>query len=64
MFIGRVKELEELMRCYRREGFCLFELYAPRSAGKTTLLEEFCRNKDTIYFTASNESGRANLAGF
>ena len=31
MFIGRVKELEELMRCYRREGFCLFELYDPRS---------------------------------
>ena len=64
MFIGRVKELVELMRGYRRKGFMLFELYAPQNAGKTTLLEEFCRNKDAVFFTASNASGRANLADF
>ena len=64
MFIGRVKELAELMNSYKRRGFMLFNLYAPRNAGKTTLLEEFCRNKDTIFFTASNASGRANLAAF
>ena len=64
MFIGRVKELVELVRGYRREGFCLFELYAPRSAGKTTLLDEFCRNKDAIYFIAAEVSGRANLSEF
>ena len=64
MFIGRVKELMDLMRWYRREGLSLFELYAPENAGKTTLLEEFCRNKDAIFFTASHESGRANLADF
>ena len=64
MFIGRVKELMDLRRCYRREGLCIFELYAPKNAGKTILLEEFCRNKDAIFFTASHESGRANLAEF
>ena len=64
MFIGRVKELAELMKYYRRKGFCLFELYAPENAGKTTLLDEFCRNKDAIYFTASHSSGRANLVAF
>ena len=64
MFIGRVKELDELMRAYRRNGFCLVELYAPKNAGKSVLLEEFCRNKDAIYFTASPASGRANLTQF
>ena len=64
MFIGRVKELAELMNSYKRSGFMLFNLYAPKNAGKTTLLEEFCRNKDAIFFTASDVSGRANLADF
>ena len=64
MLIGRVKELAELMMSYRRDGFRLFELYAPENAGKTTLLDEFCRNKDAIYFTAKDASGRANLAAF
>ena len=64
MFIGRASELAELTRSYKSVGASVFELYAPVNAGKTTLLEEFCRNKDTIYFTAADESGRANLAGF
>ena len=64
MFVERTKELAGLIRSYRRKGFMLFELYAPRNAGKTTLLEEFCRNKEAIFFTASNASGRANLADF
>ncbi|MBQ7220289.1 MAG: cyclic nucleotide-binding domain-containing protein [Synergistaceae bacterium] len=64
MFIGRVNELAELERGYRREGFSIFELYAARNAGKTSLLEEFCRNKDSIYFTSAETNGRANLIAF
>ena len=64
MFIGSIKELAELMKYYRHEGLCLLELYAPENAGKSVLLDEFCRNKDAIYFTASHASGRANLARF
>ena len=64
MFIGRTNELNELMQSYNSVGANVFELYAPVNAGKTALLEEFCRNKDTIYFTAADESGRANLARF
>lgn len=64
MFIGRASELVELTRSYKSVGASVFELYAPVNAGKTTLLEEFCRNKDTIYFPAADDSGRANLAGF
>ena len=64
MFIGRVSELAALIRQYRSKGFRVFELYGVEGAGKTALLEEFCREKDAIFFTASNESGRANLAAF
>ena len=64
MFIGRAIELNELTKSYKNVGASVFELYAPVNAGKTTLLEEFCRNKDTIFFTAADDSGRANLAGF
>ena len=64
MFIGRAIELNELTKSYKNVGASVFELYAPMNAGKTTLLEEFCRNKDTIFFTAADDSGRANLAGF
>ena len=64
MLIGRVNELAGLMKGYRNEGFSLFELYGAANAGKTALLEEFCHNKDAIFFTASHESGRANLIAF
>ena len=64
MFIGRAIELNELTKSYKNVGASVFELYAPVNAGKTTLLEEFCRNKEAIYFTAADDSGRANLAGF
>ena len=64
MFIGLAIELNELTKSYKNVGASVFELYAPMNAGKTTLLEEFCRNKDTIFFTAADDSGRANLAGF
>ncbi len=64
MFVGRVSELNELARSYNGVGAHVFELYAPRNAGKTTLLEEFCRNKATIFFTAADENGRTNLAKF
>ena len=64
MFIGRTNELAELTRSYSCAGANVFELYAPVNAGKTAPLEEFCRNKDAVYFTAADESGRANLARF
>ena len=64
MFIGRKKELAQLERMYVQEGFRIFVVGGRSGAGKTTLLEEFCKDKDTIFFTASNENGRANLQRF
>lgn len=64
MFVGRRDELGELEKSYQRAGMRLFELYGPRNAGKTALLEEFCTDKDVIFFTAEHESVRANLEAF
>lgn len=64
MFIGRKEELKELERIYNAGGFHMLLIYGKPGAGKTTLLEEFCRDKDTIFFTAANKSSRSNLTNF
>ena len=64
MFIGREKELSQLENAYDGGEFKLFLVYGAKSSGKTTLLEEFCKNKSAIYFTAKQGSSRANLANF
>ena len=64
MFIGRKEELKELERFYNAAGFNMLLIYGKPGAGKTTLLEEFCRDKDTIFFTAKPQSSRANLIRF
>ena len=64
MFVGRKKELAELKRAYSRAGIGIFVIGGPSGAGKTALIEEFCKDKDNIFFTASHESGRANLKRF
>ena len=64
MFIGRKKELAELERAYNKTGCGFFVIGGPSGSGKTALIEEFCKNKNHILFTASHESGRANLMKF
>lgn len=64
MFIGRENELSQLEEAYSDDGFKLMLVYGTKNTGKTTLLEEFCRNKSAIYFTATHKSGRVNLNVF
>ncbi len=64
MFVGRKEELAKLEQAYRHDGFSAFIVFGPDGAGKTTLLEEFCKDKDAIFFTASRISSRANLSRF
>lgn len=61
MFIGREKELEALNKLYERKEFQLFILYGRRRVGKTTLLNEFCKDKDAIFFSAELSNVKANL---
>ncbi|MBQ3447311.1 MAG: cyclic nucleotide-binding domain-containing protein [Synergistaceae bacterium] len=64
MFIGREKELAYLEKAYSGESFRLVLIHGGKNTGKTTLLEEFCRNKSAIYFTASDGSNLANMNEF
>lgn len=64
MFIGREKELELLEGAYSAEGCKFFVIQGERSAGKTTLIEEFCRNKNAITFSPVSVSGKTNMAHF
>ena len=64
MFIGRKAELEELQKRYEQEAFQLFILYGRRRVGKTTLLNEFCRDKDTIFYSAEQSNDKLNLEKF
>lgn len=64
MFVGREKELAELNELYRQDQFHLFILYGRRRVGKTTLLNEFSKGKDTIFYSAEQSNDRMNLEKF
>ena len=64
MFVGRKDELAKLEQAYRHDGFSVFVVFGCKGAGKTVLLEEFCKDKDAIFFTASHVSSMANLSKF
>ena len=53
MFINRHQELASLERMFQSEIAEFFVLYGRRRVGKTELLLQFCENKRSIYFLAS-----------
>lgn len=63
-FIGREKELAELNDLYIQDKFQLFVLYGRRRVGKTTLLNEFCKGKDAIFYSAEQSNNKLNLEKF
>lgn len=64
IFIGREKELTDLNELYSQDRFQLFVLYGRRRVGKTTLLNEFCKDKDTIFYSAEQSNNKLNLEKF
>ncbi len=64
MFIGRERELADLNELYREDRFQMFVLYGRRRVGKTTLLNEFCRDKRTIFYSAEQSNRKLNLDKF
>lgn len=63
MFIGRNDELEFLEERLRSSKFEMIPIYGRRRVGKTRLLEEFIKDKKTIFFTADQFSDVSNLEG-
>lgn len=64
MFIGREKEIKVLEDAYSQEAFQMVVVYGRRRIGKTTLLDQFVRNKPSLYFTAQQKSATMNLRYF
>lgn len=61
MFYGREKELKELNDRYDGGRFECMIIYGRRRVGKTALINEFCRNKPTVFFSALRSSSSDNL---
>lgn len=64
VFIGREKEMSDLNELYGQDRFQLFVLYGRRRVGKTTLLNEFCKDKDAIFYSAEQSNNKLNLEKF
>ncbi len=64
IFIGREKELADLNEMYAQHKFQMFVLYGRRRVGKTTLLNEFCKDKDSIFYSAEQSNEKLNLEKF
>lgn len=64
MFIGRERELAELNRLYKTDKFQFPVIYGRRRVGKTALINEFVKGKDTIYFTGVETNAKQNLENF
>ncbi len=61
MFYCREEELRLMNMRYRKDRFECIVIYGRRRVGKTALINEFCKDKPTIYFSALNASSQENL---
>ncbi len=58
MLLGRTNELQYLNTVYQKPGSQLIVVYGQKNIGKTTLLCEFMKDKDTFFYTAVPASTR------
>lgn len=61
MFVARERELAALERMHKRDGFQMAVIYGRRRVGKTTLIDEFVKDKRVLYFTAQQKTSHQNL---
>lgn len=64
MFIGREKELQTLERLYAKDTFECVVIYGRRRVGKTTLINEFIKNKRAIFYPGVDSNEKQNLELF
>ncbi|MDX9916604.1 MAG: ATP-binding protein [Gudongella sp.] len=64
MFLGREKELESLENMYKKKGFQMAVVYGRRRIGKTSLLNEFIKDKNSLYLPAEEVNDSLNLQKF
>ena len=63
-FIGRTEEMRILQDQYDRTEHPFVIIKGRRRVGKSRLIREFCKDKDTLYFQADKEDAKAILMSF
>jgi len=61
MFVGRETELKKLNDMYNGDSFEFAVIYGRRRVGKTTLIKEFIKDKNAIFFISREADGAVNL---
>lgn len=61
MFLCRENELSKMNRRYRSDSLECIVIYGRRRVGKTALINEFAKDKPTIFFPALKSNARENL---
>ena len=59
-FVNRNSEMNTLKKQYQDDNASLVVLYGRRRVGKTTLIEEFIKDKKALYFLATKEAESVN----
>ncbi|MBO4420598.1 MAG: ATP-binding protein, partial [Lachnospiraceae bacterium] len=62
--IGRQNELGVLNDLYHSGRFEYLVMYGRRRVGKTTLLQEFAKGKEAVFFPAREKNDALNLHDF
>ena len=62
--IGRAKELDILNTLYESSKFEYLVMYGRRRVGKTTLLQDFSKDKNVIFYPAQEKNDALNLLDF
>lgn len=63
-FVDREPEIGTLEKEYEKRGSALVIVYGRRRVGKTTLLSEFMKGKQALYFLATQEAEALNRSAF
>jgi AAA+ ATPase superfamily predicted ATPase len=61
MFYGRQAELKKLNEMYTTAQFQFAVIYGRRRVGKTTLMREFIKGKNALFYAASESTAADNL---
>lgn len=64
MFCGRDQEMAELNSLYVLPGFQMPVIYGRRRVGKTRLIQEFCQDKDAVFYLAIEQNDAEALRLF
>ena len=64
MLLGRHFELAELNSQYKKKGFRFIVIYGRRRVGKTALITEFIKDKDSIFYISIERNDKTALESF